>query len=104
MNPPLAQMFDGMQYIPLMLLLLAASTLLGLAAILFALLRDQHSTIWLSYTCLALSVTTTVVWLVLIGDNLSWAGYGISLSPALLALAALLSHRVNREKPTIGKN
>ena len=84
MNPPLAQMFDGMQYMPFIALTLAVTFFFSLISILLALLRRPQQSTKIARLCMGLSIALTFLWLILLGDNLTLLGYAISLCPFVL--------------------
>lgn len=84
----LAQGFPGMQYIPLIFLALGIGYVMGLASVLSALLRRRGFAQKMSIGVIAFAMVTTGIFFMLLGDEVHWLAYAITISPAALGFVA----------------
>lgn len=91
----LAQMFPGMEFIPLMLLLLGSGAIVCAVGILFGLLQASSTVAFrLGVAGVAIGVLGTLFFWLVVGENLTGTGYLMLFSPAVLGSAAvMLSYR-----------
>lgn len=91
---PLAQMMPGMEWFPLMFLLIAIGTFLGIAAIAMrCFLYSQSAGLALSIFIIAGSVVTTGAFGLLLGSRLTARGYILMAFPAFLGIVGLVIRR-----------
>ena len=91
---PLAQMMPGMEWFPLMFLVIAIGTCTGIAAIAMrCFLCSQSAGLVLSIFTIVCGVFTTAAFGAVLGFRLNVRGYALMAFPAFLGIVGLIVHR-----------
>ena len=89
MSLPVAAMFPGMEYIPLILMSLGVGVLTGIVSVVTALTRQRAASRGCAGLCIVVSLISTIIFVFLIGRNLYPHAYAIMAAPSLLGWISL---------------
>ena len=100
---PLAQGIHGIEYIVPLGFALASSVLLGIVSILGALLRSRWESVRAAWTCIALSLGSTLTLLVMAGNYLTPGAYVMLASASALGFISLALNRLYEKQEPFQK-